>query len=101
MDIAENLETLVALTDYDICKAVSNTNEISMSADKDEPENVIEEEKTPMSVEMRYVLQILRLGVQRKAEADGFHKHYEYKRFINDLLHKQNRQSTIYDFFVP
>ena len=49
---------------------------------------------------MRNVLRILRLGVQRNAEADGFHKHYEYKYFINDLLCKQNGQSTIDDFFI-
>ena len=54
MDINENLETSVALTDYEICEAVSNMNEISNSiSDDEEPENVIEEEKTPTSTEMR------------------------------------------------
>ena len=77
-DIDEKLETSAALTDYDICEAVSNTNEISMSVShEDEPENAIEEEKTPMRAEMKNALQILRLGMQRKAEADRFHKHYE------------------------
>ena len=54
---------------------------------------------TPTSSEIRNTFRILRLGVQRKAEADGFYKYYEYERFINDLLRKQNRQSTIDDFF--
>ena len=55
----------------------------------------------PTSAEMRNTLQILGLGVQRKADADGFHKHHEYERFINHLLRKQDRQSTIDDFFIP
>ena len=71
-------------------------------SDEDEPRNVIEEENnTPTSAEMRNAFRILRLGVQRKAEAVGFYKRYEYERFINDLLRKQNMQSTIDDFFVP
>ena len=38
VDIDENLETSAALTDNDICEAVSNTNKISMSvSDEDEP----------------------------------------------------------------
>ena len=78
MNINQNLETSAALIDHDIVEAVSNMNETSMSvSDEDEPENVIQEEKTPTSAEMRNVLQILWLGLQRKAEADGFHKHYE------------------------
>ena len=42
IDFDENLETSAALTEYDICDAVSKTNEISMSVfDEDELENVI------------------------------------------------------------
>ena len=38
MDIYESLETLAALTDYDICEDVSNVKKISMSdSDEDEP----------------------------------------------------------------
>ena len=35
---------------------------------------------------MREALQILCLGVQNKADAEHFHKHYDYERFVNDLL---------------
>ena len=70
-------------------------------SDEDEPENVIKEENIPTSAEMRNAFRILWLGVQRKAEIDGFHKHQEYEHLINDLLCKQNRQLTIDDFFVP
>ena len=102
MDIDENLQTLAALIDYEICEAVSITNEISVSvSDEDEPENVIKEEKTSTRAEMKNVLRILQLGLQRKAESDVFHKHCEYERFSNDLLRKHNRPSIIDDFFDP
>ena len=82
LGINENLETSAALID-NICKAVSNTNEISMSVfGKDETKIVIEEEKIPMSAEMRNALWILWLGVQRKADADGFHKHWVWTFYL-------------------
>ena len=60
MHIDENLETSAALTDCDICEAVSNTNKISMSvSNEDGPKNIIEEEKTPTSAKMKNALQIL------------------------------------------
>ena len=85
MNINENPETSAALTDYDTCDAILNMNEASISvSDEDEPENVIEEEKTSTSAEMRHALWILRLGVKRKVDADGFHEHYEYEHLFND-----------------
>ena len=60
MNIDENLETWATLTNYNISEVVSNTNEISISVfDEIEPQNVIEEEKTPTSAKMKNALQIL------------------------------------------
>ena len=64
----------------------------------DEPESAIED-KIPTPAQMREALRILRLGVQNKPDAEHFHKHHDYEWFVNDLLRKNAKQSTIDDFF--
>nr|XP_042907519.1 tigger transposable element-derived protein 2-like [Parasteatoda tepidariorum] len=100
MEIDKKVETSTSLTDEDICEAVCVKDPASSqdSGADDEPESAIED-KIPTPAQMREALRVLRLGVQNKADAEHFHKHYDYERFVNDLLHKNAKQSTIDDFF--
>ena len=100
MEIDEKVETSTSLTDEDICEAVCVQDQVSSqdSDADDEPESAIED-KIPTPAQMREALRILRLGEQNKANAEHFHKHYDYERFVNDLLRKNAKQLTIDDLF--
>lgn len=90
--IDEKIQTTAELSISEICKIVTQTEPESSS------ENEIEEHiKLPSASEMRQALQIIRLGVQHRSE--DFNKLYEFEEFVNDLLSKPRKQTTIYDFF--
>jgi hypothetical protein len=46
---------------------------------------------------MREALRILRRGVQHKAT--NFQRHYEYEKFIQELLNANKQQATLHKFF--
>lgn len=98
MAIDEHVAVSAKLTEEDVCEAVASTSKATQE-EADEDDGDVCEEILPVRTnkEVRQALEILRQYVQKKAE--DFQKHYEYERFINDLLIKDSRQSTIDEFF--
>ena len=95
MGINENLDTSAVLTNYDICEAASNTNQKHLFLMKTNHKTLMRRRRRPpTSAEMSNELQILRLGVQTKAEANGFHKQYNVNKNVLLMIFsvKQNVQ---------
>jgi hypothetical protein len=95
MAIDQNIQISEKLTESEICHTVSQN-----SLDPDDEEDEEEDQKCskpPTAIEIRTALQILRRGVQHRSS--DFNKQYEYESFINGLLRKNAKQTTLKDFF--
>ncbi|KAK9708015.1 hypothetical protein QE152_g27494 [Popillia japonica] len=93
LDIDENIEVAAATTEADILQNIQQPS--TSSNDTFEQLNYDDEEieKPPTDHEMRCALNILRRGVQSRA--DTFKIQYEYENFIYDLLQRGYRQSSV------
>jgi hypothetical protein len=95
MAIDQNIQISEKLTESEICHTVSQN---SLDPDDEEDEEEDQEcSKPPTAIEIRTALQILRRGVQHRSS--DFNKQYEYESFINGLLRKNAKQTTLKDFF--
>lgn len=95
VEVDKNIPVASTLTESEICQIVigKQTNDGTDESD----EESLDIEPPPTSAEMRNALKVLKRGVQHRS--DDFKKHYDYEQFINELLRKNCRQSTIDQFF--
>ena len=83
VDLDQNLPVASTLTESEVCQNVMRkqaNNEIN-ELDKEPIE------PPPTSAELRNALKVLKHGVQHRF--DDFKRHYDYERFINELLGKK------------
>lgn len=98
MEIDEDIIVAARPTEDDVCEAAtSSDSQVGEEEAEAEDDDATEPPQPPTNAEMREALKVLRCGVQHRSV--DFQKHYEYERFINDLLRENQRQTTIKDFF--
>jgi predicted esterase YcpF (UPF0227 family) len=98
LDIDNNAEVVATMTVSEICEAVaidkSKLAEESESNCTSTEEEILE--APPTNAQMRKALNILRRGEQHKAT--NFQRHYEYEKFIQELLIANKQQATLHMF---
>lgn len=97
MEIDEDIIVAARPTEDDVCEAATSSDSQVGEEEAEAEDDATEPPQPPTNSEMREALKVLQCGVQHRSV--DFQKHYEYERFINDLLRENQRQTTIKDFF--
>ena len=97
IDIDQYLPTTHEVTDEDILSKIAEhivdeNAEVEEEADDD---NI--EERIPTNQERLGALEVLKRGVHHYAS--NFKVHYNYERFISNLINENKKQTKILDFF--
>jgi hypothetical protein len=102
INIDTNLQTTATLTEEEICEAALTTfstdEQVLDKEEEDDDSDTDDEQPPPTEQEMTDALAVLRRGVQRRADEEGFEKHYKYEQFITKILQESKTQSTLDKF---
>ena len=90
VDLHQNLPVAFTLTKSKICQIIMGKQ---ANDETDSDKESIDSKPPPTSAEMRNALKVLKRVVLHCS--DDFKKHYDHEQFINKLLMKNCRQSTI------
>lgn len=96
MNVDNNTETSYTPTEEVICSQYTSVSDDDLSEVSDTDDDRTSE-KIPSSKEMLNALNILRVGVHHYA--DTFEPQYNYEKFIQSIIDKNQRQTKIDDFF--
>jgi len=99
LDIDNSAEVVATMTVSEICEAVAN-DKYKLAEESEwnctgKKEEILE--TPPTNAQMREALQIFHRGVQHRAT--NCQRHYEYEKFIQELLITNKQQTTLHKFF--
>lgn len=105
MDIDNHLQTTEAYTEANICefimnKASTSQNEGTSGARSNvDDEEADEDEVPPSHAEILRALGVLRNAV--KHYGTSFEKHYDYEKYVAEMMENAKKQTKITNFFKP
>ncbi|OAF63825.1 hypothetical protein A3Q56_08467 [Intoshia linei] len=87
-----NIEITSDINVLDVCQVNTDKGDLLENETENDTETLV------TNRELKEALNVLRRGVQQRSIR--FEKHYEYDRFIQELLHENIIQSKIDDYFL-